>query len=251
MITSFLQGGLGNQMFQISNAISESRKYLIECKFKSEAYTPMQAFQPSKYANNIFRNIDLSLTEEEYNDAFILTGYFQSVNYFKEIEDEIKKIFSPTVDFLNKVNECYPELSYDNTLSIHIRRGDYLNISDTLPVVDISYINKAVEIIGDYSKVFIFSDDKVWAKENLNNENFIVVENLDDYEELWMMSLCKNNIISNSTFSWWGSFLNENIDKKVIAPSLWTGPNGPNMDEIYMDNFIKVPVFYDGGFLKS
>ena len=81
-------------MFQISNAISESRKYLIECKFKSEAYTPMQAFQPSKYANNIFRNIDLSLTQEEYNDAFVLTGYFQSVNYFKEIQDEIRKNFN-------------------------------------------------------------------------------------------------------------------------------------------------------------
>jgi hypothetical protein len=251
MITCFLQGGLGNQMFQISNAISESRKYLVECKFKSEAYTPMQAFQPSKYANNIFRNIDLSLTEEEYNNAFILTGYFQSVNYFKEIENEIKEMFSPPFDFINKINEYYPELSYENTLSIHIRRGDYLNISDTLPVVDISYINKAIEIIGNYNKVFVFSDDKVWAKENLNNENFIVVENLDDYEELWMMSLCKNNIISNSTFSWWGSFLNKNLNKKVVAPSLWTGPNGPNMDEIYMDNFIKVPVFYDEGFLKS
>jgi hypothetical protein len=250
MITCFLQGGLGNQMFQISNAISESRKYLIECKFKSEAYTPMQAFQPSKYANNIFRNIDLSLTEEEYNNAFILTGYFQSVNYFKEIENEIKEIFSPSSDFLNKIYQLYPELSYDNTLSIHIRRGDYLTIPDILPIVDISYINKAIDIIGKYSKVFIFSDDKAWAKENLNNENFIVVENLDDYEELWMMSLCKNNIISNSTFSWWGSFLNKNLDKKIIAPSLWTGPNGPSMDEIYLDNFIIVPVFYDGGFLK-
>jgi hypothetical protein len=251
MITCFLQGGLGNQIFQISNAISESKKYLIECKFKSEAYTPMQAFQPSKYANNIFRKIDLSMTEDEYSSSLILNGYFQSFNYFKEIESEIKEIFSPSSDFLNKVYKSYPELSCNGSLSIHIRRGDYLTISDILPIVDISYINKAIETIGDYSKVFVFSDDKAWAKENFNNSNFTVVEDLEDYEELWMMSLCRNNIISNSTFSWWGSFLNRNVSKKIIVPSLWTGPNGPNMDEIYMDNFIKVPVFYDGGFLKS
>jgi hypothetical protein len=251
MITCFLQGGLGNQMFQISNVISESRKYGIEYKFKPEAYTPMQAFQPSKYTSNIFRNIDFSMTEDEYNNCLILNGYFQSIYYFKEIENEIRTIFSPSSSFYNKIYQLYPDLSCNDTLSIHIRRGDYLSISDILPIVDMSYINKALEEIKDYSKVFVFSDDKIWAKENFNNNNFIVVEDLDDYEELWMMSLCKNNIISNSTFSWWGSFLNRNVSKKVIAPSLWTGPNGPNMDNIYLDNFIRIPVFYDGGFLKS
>lgn len=251
MITCFLQGGLGNQMFQISNVISESRKYGMEYKFMSQAYTPMQAFQPSKYANNIFRNIDLSMTEDEYANSLVLNGYFQSVEYFKEVESDIKKIFSPSSDFFNKIYQSYPDLSCNGTLSIHIRRGDYLTISDILPVVDISYINKAIEIIGDYSKVFVFSDDKNWAKENFNNNNFTVVEDLEDYEELWMMSLCMNNIISNSTFSWWGSFLNRNVSKKVIAPSLWTGPKGPNMDEIYLDSFVKVPVFYNNGFLKA
>ena len=251
MITSFLQGGLGNQMFQISNVISESRKYGMEYKFMPQAYTPMQAFQPSKYANNIFRNIDLSMTEDEYANSLVLNGYFQSVEYFKEIGSDIKKIFSPSSDFFNKIYQSYPDLSCNGTLSIHIRRGDYLTISDILPVVDISYINKAIEMIGDYSKVFVFSDDKNWAKENFNNNNFTVVEDLEDYEELWMMSLCMNNIISNSTFSWWGSFLNRNVSKKVVAPSLWTGPKGPNMDEIYLDSFIKVPVFYSNGFLKA
>ena len=251
MITFSLQGGLGNQMFQISHTISESKKYGIDYKFMPQAYTPMQAFQPSKYTNNIFRNIDFSMTEDEYKNSLVLNGYFQSVKYFKEIESDIKRMFSPSSDFFNKVYQSYPDLSCNGTLSIHIRRGDYLTISDILPIVDISYINKAIETIGDYSKVFVFSDDKDWAKENFNNSNFTVVEDLEDYEELWMMSLCKNNIISNSTFSWWGSFLNKNVDKKIIAPSLWTGPNGPNMDEIYMDNFIKVPVFYDAGFLKS
>jgi len=251
MITSFLQGGLGNQMFQISNTIAESKKYGVKYKFMPQAYTPMQAFQPSKYANNIFRNIDLSMTQDEYANSLVFNGYFQSVKYFKEIEEEIREIFSPSSDFFNKIYQSYPDLSCNGTLSIHIRRGDYLTISDILPVVDISYVNKAIEIIGDYSKVFIFSDDKAWAKENFNNIDFIIVEDLEDYEELWMMSLCMNNIISNSTFSWWGSFLNMNLSKKVIAPSLWTGPKGPNIDEIYLDNFIKVPVFWSNGLLLA
>jgi hypothetical protein len=251
MITSFLQGGLGNQMFQISNVIAESKKYGVKYKFMPQAYTPMQAFQPSKYANNIFRNIDLSMTQDEYANSLVFNGYFQSAKYFKEIEREIKEIFSPSSDFFNKIYQSYPDLSCNGTLSVHVRRGDYLTISDILPVVDISYINKAIEIIGEYRKVFVFSDDKAWAKENFNNSNFTVVEDLEDYEELWMMSLCSNNIISNSTFSWWGSFLNRNVSKKVISPSLWTGPKGPNMDEIYLDNFIKVPVFWSSGLLLA
>lgn len=250
MVTSFLQGGLGNQMFQISNAISESKKYKIECKFKQEAYTPMQANQPSKYIDNIYRNIDFSMTDEEYRNSLILNGYFQSLKYFKDYADEIKDLFSPSDDFLRKIYQIYPDLWSSKSLSIHIRRGDYLTISDILPVIDISYINYSLEIIGDYDVGFVFSDDKNWAKDNLNNNKIIVVENLEDYEELWMMSLCKNNIISNSTFSWWGSFLNKNIDKKVIVPSLWTGPKGPNMDQIYLDNFIKIPIIYSEGFFK-
>lgn len=251
MITSSLQGGLGNQMFQISHTISESKKYGIKYKFKPEAYTPMQASQPSKYIENIYRNIDFSMTNEEYDSSLILNGYFQSLEYFKDYSEEIKELFSPSENFLKKIYEIYPQLYFPKSLSIHIRRGDYLTISDILPVVDISYINSSLQELKDYDIGFVFSDDKHWAKDNFNNDKIIVVENLEDYEELWMMSLCKNNIISNSTFSWWGSFLNKNIDKKVIAPSLWTGPKGPNMDEIYLDSFIKVPVFYSNGFLKA
>ena len=250
MVTSFLQGGLGNQMFQIANAISESKKYKIECKFRPQAYTPMQANQPSKYIDNIYRNIDFSMTDEEYSNSLIFNGYFQSLKYFKDYPDEIKELFSPSDDFLKKIYQIYPELYSLKSLSIHIRRGDYLTISDILPVIDISYINYSLQILGDYDVGFVFSDDKEWVKDNFNNDKIIIVENLEDYEELWMMSLCKNNIISNSTFSWWGSFLNKNIDKKVVAPSLWTGPKGPNMDEIYLDNFIKIPIVYSEGFLK-
>lgn len=251
MLTAFLQGGLGNQLFQISNAISRALKENKICKFIPYTYTPMQARGAENYLDNIYRNIDFSMSEDEYRSSTILEGYFQDIKYFEQISEEIKNLFSPSLDFLEKIYYLYPDLLFQKTLSIHVRRGDYLTVSTKLPVVNISYINKAIEIAGDYDVVYIFSDDKEWIKNNLKIKNSIVVEGLEDYEELWMMSLCHNNITSNSTFSWWGSFLNKNPFKKVIVPNLWFGPDSIMVDNIYMENFIKVPVFYKEGFLEA
>jgi hypothetical protein len=132
-------------------------------------------------------------------------------------------------------------------LSLHIRRGDYLGISHVLPVVDISYIQHCVSQFTNYSKLFIFSDDKEWVKNNLDFENSIVVENLEDYEELWLMSLCENNIISNSTFSWWASYLNKK-NNRILCPSIWFGPSGPNpFFNVFEPNWEKINVKYDSG----
>lgn len=251
MLTAFLKGGLGNQLFQISNIISRARKENEFYKFITHTYTPMQARGAEHYVNNIYRNIDFSMSYDEYYYSKIIDGYFQDFKYFKEISEEIKDLFSPSQEFLKKIYNLYPDLFSKKTLSIHVRRGDYLTIPSILPVVDISYINKSIELVGDYDLCYIFSDDKQWVKNNLKIKNSIVVDNLEDYEELWMMSLCHNNIISNSTFSWWGSFLNKNPYKKIIVPSLWVGPDNEMIDDIYMENFIKVPVFWSNGFFLS
>ena len=79
----------------------------------------------------------------------------------------------------------------------------------------------------------------------------IIVEEDEDYKEIWLMSLCKNNIICNSTFSWWGSFLNRNENKKVIAPSIWFGTGGPsNFSDIYESNWIIINVESKNGILE-
>ena len=126
----------------------------------------------------------------------------------------------------------------------------YVKISHFHPVIDKTYIDEAISQNGKYSTIFIFSDDVEWVKQNLSYPNQIIVTELEDYEELWLMSLCKNNIMSNSTFSWWGSFLNKNKNKNVFTPSIWFGPSvGYNFQDIYLDSWIKITVTYSKGVL--
>jgi len=214
----------------------------------------MQANQPTKYLNNVFRNIifleitspTVRVSELDWNepnlsfnpnDNIEFYGYFQSEKNFLGFGDKIKTIFEPTTEFIDKLKLIYPKIFNENSISIHVRRGDYLTIPEVLPSPKISYFLNGLSTFDDITNVFIFSDDKEWIKNNFIGENYTIVDGLDDYEEMWAMSLCKNNIISNSTFSWWGCFLNKNISKKMIFPKKWFGDSGPNpWDSIYIKN---------------
>jgi hypothetical protein len=88
------------------------------------------------------------------------------------------------------------------------------------------------------------------VKQNLSFDNCVFVDESEDYLELWLMGLCKNHIMSNSTFSWWGTFLNKNINKKIVAPSTWFGPDGPNPKDIYESYWNLVNVEYNNGTLN-
>jgi hypothetical protein len=224
----------------------------------------MQANQPTKYVDNIFRNITfLNFTSQtkrintpwEYVDLnFDLEspiefyGYFQSSKNFYGFGDKLSELFQPTDEFIEKIYTNFSEIKKEITVSIHVRRGDYLTINAVLPVISKSYIDKCLNKIGDYDHIFIFSDDVNWAKENLIYENSTIVDSLEDYEDLWFISLCKINIMSNSSFSWWGTFLNKNENKETYVPSIWFGPNGEkNYSEIYENNWIKIKVNYKNG----
>lgn len=260
--TAQLMGGLGNQMFQISNAVCQGLKNNIPSMFIPVAYTPMQANQPTKYLNNIFKKIKFvdNITgykvvhfpweyvdlDVKWDSPIQFNGYFQSSKNFLGFNNEIIKLFSPNEHEITDLKNKYPEINNKNTVSLHIRRGDYLSIGNILPVIDKSYIDHCIKLIGDYSYLFVFSDDKQWVKNNLNYPNMIVVDNLEDYEDMWLISLCNHNIMSNSSFSWWGSFLNEHKNKKVFAPSIWFGPMGEkNYIDIYEPEWNKINVKFE------
>lgn len=150
-------------------------------------------------------------------------GWFQSEKYFKYYRSLLLRELTPKKKIvINK--ELRQILEKDDTVSIHVRRGDYKKYGSMLPL---QYYKKAYRRIrdeGDFTYM-IFSDDLEWVKDNFGfiNKKYLVNEDgrLKDYEELMIMSRCHHNIIANSTFSWWGAWLNVHKDKVVIAPKRW------------------------------
>lgn len=165
------------------------------------------------------------------NKNIFLYGYWQSYKYFIEFFDFFKKDFLFNEIFLNEnIKNLYlSQIKHENSISIHFRRGDYVtnNSSNNFHgVCDMFYYKKSVAYI--IQKVhrphfFIFSDDIQWVKSNLT---FIdcpttYVEGNSDIVDFWLMSLCKHNILANSTFSWWAAWLNANKNKIITAPRRW------------------------------
>lgn len=247
-------GGLANMMFQISAAYAYSKKHNKELFLTTDSFHTVHK-HISEYQNNIFENLKFSnmsfsqpcskieeqgfhYTELPYvSGNVLLNGYFQSELYFKEYSDDIKKIFgmrSLIFDYItyDVAMNCYKiDLSCDKTCSIHVRRGDYLKFPSNHPQQGMDYYMRAVKKIGFDSKFLIFSDDIQWCKENFPEmDNFVFIEGLSDYEDLYLMSLCKHNIICNSSFSWWAAWLNNNPNKQVIMPKNWFGSAYSNFD---------------------
>lgn len=154
-----------------------------------------------------------------------IKGYFQNERYFKQYREILLKELSPKreIQLSDKLQNI---LSSQKTISVHIRRGDYVKIHIALP--DAYYYNcfqYIREHMGKDYVYLVFTDDPVWVRRHINfPESAYYVseeESLKDYEELVVMSRCMHNIIANSTFSWWGAWLNQNPDKTVIAPKRW------------------------------
>lgn len=239
MITASLMGGLGNYMFQISTAFSLALDNNDNCMFdENDVFAPHKAI--STYRGNILRNIGFSnnitssaIHQEStfeynhipYSESLRLSGYFQSEKYFAHNRDDIISLFS--IDHTSKdiITSKYGKLLSEPTCSIHVRRGDYLTLPNQHPVCELEYYLQSISLIGNEFKFLIFSDDIPWCKENFKGDKFIFIDGNQDYIDMWLMSLCNHNIIANSSFSWWGAWLNKNPGKIVICPHKWFGPN--------------------------
>jgi len=172
-------------------------------------------------------------------------GYWQSEKYFENHKDTIYSLLKPVGDIKDRLLLKYGN-NLTNSVSIHVRRSDYLNSNGFHPVLGPDYYKKALEIVGDVDNILIFSDDISWCKETFRFDQQLFVEGNTNLEDLWLMSMCNHNIIANSSFSWWGSWLNKKENKIVVAPNKWFGDFSPewckeaNPRLIYLDNWILV-----------
>lgn len=256
-VTVKLMGGLGNQLFQRAFGDSLcSRCYNVRYDKSALIEGTHREYSLGYFGDPISSErqdfvigappfvIEKSLAfDESYlepPDGSTLVGYWQNEKY---ISSEFRSFF---MDIWNRNSmtgaaqrywkeEIYP---HANTISLHIRRKDYLELQHFHGMPTMDYYERAIELIAKnsaQSKVFIFSDDTEWCKENfpktlkringINGErsiSFTVVESTNKYEDLRLMASCKHAILANSSFSWWGAFLGDGQSgRKVIAPARW------------------------------
>jgi hypothetical protein len=180
------------------------------------------------------------------NTPVYLDGYFINPKYFHKFN------YLPRINKINylknsKINYIINKIKKNQSVSLHIRRGDYLLNKDTYPIYGKEYIDRAIKILKNKVsnlKFFIFTNDIIWTEKNFNVEekNFFIVSKYtkEPWEDLELMSLCKHNIISNSTFSWWAAYKNNYRKKTIIAPKKWINDNNQHFNDLFMKDWISI-----------
>ena len=160
-----------------------------------------------------------------------INGYFQSYKYFENVQKEMRE------DFIIK-NAKYVDEDY---ICVHVRRGDYVNHPLHHPVCDIDYYKKAMEVFPK-ENFLIISDDLNWCRQQDIFKNCYIPENSSVKEDMLRMINSKSVITANSSFSWWGAWLNRNENKKIVAPNKWFGVayNHYNIEDLYPKEWIRL-----------
>lgn len=269
MIITKLSGGLGNQLFQYAIAKSIAKKRNDSFKLDISFYPKQSLRDYELHHFNIKENIaskneiinfagnenfffklerkvglkpkrpktffeekNITMFDPDvfnYQDNLYLDGFWQNENYFKNIRSDILEDFSLKSKISEECKNSLYDIKHSNSVSIHIRRGDYIKDKHTFDVhftCDNRYYEKSIKYIFDNVDkpiFYIFSDDIDWCKNNFSNlKNKVFIDNTKNaIEDLELMKNCKHNIIANSTFSWWGAWANTYKKKIVISPKRW------------------------------
>ncbi|OGI07766.1 MAG: hypothetical protein A2Y40_09295 [Candidatus Margulisbacteria bacterium GWF2_35_9] len=287
MIITSIYGGLGNQMFQyalgrklaiITNQdfkydLTAFKKYkvhqyglssfnikgsiAIDSEIKKLKYQKPTILDLLLFHKNL--NLDSYIKETIFSfdksvlkivDDVYLDGYWQSEKYFLDIRKELLSDFSLIDEVIGEGANYLEKINQTNSVSIHIRRGDYLSNNQASLIHGIcskDYYIKSMTYIESQIKnpiYFVFSDDQAWVKKEITSKHPIYYMDFNgpekNYEDLYLMSQCKFNIIANSSFSWWGAWLNEHKNKIVIAPKQWFQNFKYSDDDLIPPSWIRI-----------
>lgn len=203
---------------------------------------------------HLYNKMNLKFYEEQdgvYDDRILtvtrgnVVGYWQTEKYFIHIKDEIKKVFS--FSFVDgELRIIGEKIRNANSVSLHIRRSDYIGNESLDGICTQLYYDRAVTLMREKLSnpvFYIFSDDIEWCKKNIlyDNVTFVdsnIINNYRNWNDMYLMSMCNHNIIANSSFSWWGAYLNDSEDKIVVAPAKWS--NGNERSDVCCKDWIRI-----------
>jgi hypothetical protein len=253
----YLQGGLGNQMFQYAAGLSAMKEYnqFTSLKLDASSYEGQEVKVVKNGLTGRKFDLDVFGIDDDIETApegsTMLQGWFQNIKEFSNVEDLVRNVFKFKVDFGNDVRQIEKEICSEQApVAIHVRRGDFLynpNCNKFHGVLQKDYYDKAIKLIENKispSHYYVFSEDVDWCKKNLVTDYPItfVDSKCNDYKDtghLYLMSLCKAHIIANSTFSWWGAWLAKS--QFVVGPKTWNqGGGSENIMENLGNNWVQV-----------
>jgi hypothetical protein len=227
----------------VSSLKNPTMKERIKAKIRRRMPVP-----PASYIREKHYHFDPDILDLPNN--IYLEGYWQTPKYFFDILDTLREEFNPhtvpggkDLDILNKIKNSY-------SISIHMRRGDYVKNPKTQEyhgVCDIDYYKRCIRLLADKVQnphFFLFSDDPKWCEENLHtNYRLTAVSHNDakkNYEDLRLMSNCSHQIIANSSFSWWAAMLNKNPAKIVCSPQNWFKNSKNDIKDLLPETWIRI-----------
>jgi hypothetical protein len=239
-------GRLGNQLFQIAATIGTARRNHCDFIFPHWYYSPY-------FLNPLPQADDIPVEETDYEQDFAyhpvdvhvsttLCGYYQSDKYFKHCEEEIRRYFTPN-DKLSAMVHSYQEglfhpINKYKTCSVCVRRGDYVGNIYYTELARTSYYTDAFERFEPDTEFIVFSDEIDWCRKYFQEKRykkyrFLFAEPPQDLAGLFVMASCTHHIIANSTYPWWGAWLNPSLQKRVIAPDSWFSGPALNREKTY------------------
>jgi len=237
-------GRMANQLFCVANVLGYSAKHNLPYALPEWKY--------AQYFNGLFTQTEAVVTgcpeyrEQQFHYEPIpfmkdidLIGYWQSKKYWEHCESQVKEMFSFKAAMIGEITEYIYQRTEGERIpvSVHVRRGDYVSsMSHYYYTLDMEWYKQAMSKFDpETHHFFVVSDDIPFCVDNFPKNLTISFSKFNEVQDMCLMTLCRHNIIANSSFSWWGSYLNQKPDKTVVAPSHWFKPvAGHDTSDLYL-----------------